>query len=124
MKIRHILLTLALTTLTLVATGASAQFSVLYDFGSHSGDPSKPNYSGTIAQGRDGNLYSTGPDGGSCCGAVFQITPAGKLKVLHSFTGSGNDGAFPQGGVTLGTDGNFYGTTYEGGSVTAGVSSG
>ncbi|HET6177360.1 MAG TPA: choice-of-anchor tandem repeat GloVer-containing protein [Candidatus Sulfotelmatobacter sp.] len=122
MKIRHLLLTLALTTLTLVATGASAQFSVLYDFGSNSGDPSKPNYSGMIAQGRDGNLYSTGPDGGgSCCGAVFQITPAGKLKAIHSFSGSGNDGAFPQGGVTLGTDGNFYGTTYEGGSATAGV---
>jgi uncharacterized repeat protein (TIGR03803 family) len=96
-------------------------FSVLYNFGSNSGDPSKPAYSGIIAQGRDGNLYSTAPAGGTCCGAVFQITPAGKLKIIHSFTGSNNDGAFPQGGVTLGSDGNFYGTTYEGGSVTAGA---
>jgi uncharacterized repeat protein (TIGR03803 family) len=96
-------------------------FSVLYNFGSNSGDPSKPAYSGIIAQGRDGNLYSTAPAGGTCCGAVFQITPAGKLKVIHNFTGSNNDGAFPQGGVTLGSDGNFYGTAYQGGSVTAGA---
>jgi len=63
-------------------------FSVLYDFGSNSGDPSKPAYSGIVAQGRDGNLYSTAPAGGTCCGAVFQITPAGKLKNIHNFTGS------------------------------------
>src|SRR5579864_865699 len=96
-------------------------FSVLYNFGSNSGDPYKPAYSGIIAQGRDGNLYSTAPGGGTCCGALFQITPAGKLKNIHNFTGNNNDGAFPQGGVTLGSDGNFYGTTYEGGSVTAGA---
>ena len=106
----------------IAAAGLQAQtFSVLYDFGSNSGDPSSPSYSGIAAQGRDGNLYSTAPKGGTCCGAAFQITPAGKLKVIHNFTGSNNDGAFPQGGVTLGTDGNFYGTTYEGGTVTAGA---
>ena len=109
--------------LALIAVaGLQAQtFSVLYDFGSNSGDPSSPSYSGIAAQGRDGNLYSTAPKGGTCCGAVFQITPAGKLKVIHNFTGSNNDGAFPQSGLTLGTDGNFYGTTYEGGTVTAGA---
>jgi uncharacterized repeat protein (TIGR03803 family) len=106
----------------IAAAGLQAQtFSVLYNFGSNSGDPYGPSYSGIVAQGRDGNLYSTAPGGGTCCGAVFQITPAGKLKNIHNFTGSNNDGAFPQGGVTLGTDGNFYGTTYEGGSVTAGA---
>jgi uncharacterized repeat protein (TIGR03803 family) len=111
-------------TLVLVIAAGVVQaqtFSVLYNFGSNSGDPYSPSYSGIVAQGRDGNLYSTAPKGGTCCGAVFQITPAGKLKNIHNFTGSNNDGAFPQGGVTLGTDGNFYGTTYEGGSVTAGA---
>jgi uncharacterized repeat protein (TIGR03803 family) len=106
----------------IAATGLQAQtFSVLYNFGSNSGDPYGPSYSGIVAQGRDGNLYSTAPKGGTCCGAAFQITPAGTLKIIHNFTGSANDGAFPQGGVTLGTDGNFYGTTYEGGSATAGA---
>jgi uncharacterized repeat protein (TIGR03803 family) len=113
-----------LVTLVLVIAAGVVQaqtFSVLYNFGSNSGDPSRPAYSGIVAQGRDGNLYSTAPAGGTCCGALFQITPAGKLKNIHNFTGNNNDGAFPQGGVTLGTDGNFYGTTYEGGSVTAGA---
>ncbi len=96
-------------------------FSVLYNFGSNTGDPSSPSYSGIVTQGRDGNLYSTAPKGGTCCGAAFQITPAGTLKNIHNFTGNNDDGAFPQGGLTLGTDGNFYGTTYEGGSVTAGA---
>ena len=108
--------------LVIAASVVQAQtFSVLYNFGSNTGDPSRPAYSGIVAQGRDGNLYSTAPAGGTCCGAVFQITPAGKLKNIHNFNGSNDDGAFPQGGVTLGTDGNFYGTTYEGGSVTAGA---
>ena len=121
-KIRLILPALLVLAVVVANATAHAQgFSVLYNFGSNSGDPFKPAYSGIIAQGRDGNLYSTAPGGGTCCGAVFQITPAGKLKILHNFTGSNNDGAFPQGGVTLGTDGNFYGTTYEGGSVTAGA---
>jgi uncharacterized repeat protein (TIGR03803 family) len=121
-KIR--LIPLALLVLAVVVANATAHaqgFSVLYNFGSNSGDPIKPAYSGIIAQGRDGNLYSTAPAGGTCCGAVFQITPAGKLKVLHNFNGSNNDGAFPQGGLTLGTDGNLYGTTYEGGSTTTGA---
>ncbi len=78
-------------TLVLVIAAGDVQaqtFFVLYDFGSNSDDPSKPAYSGIIAQGRDGNLYSTAPDGGTCCGAVFQITPAGTLKNIHNFTGS------------------------------------
>jgi len=121
-KIRPILPALLVLAVVVTSAAAHAQgFSVLYNFGSNNGDPSAPAYSGIIAQGRDGNLYSTAPAGGTCCGAVFQITAAGTLKNIHNFTGSNNDGAFPQGGVTLGSDGNFYGTTYEGGSVTAGT---
>ena len=45
---------------------AQAQtFSVLYNFGGKSGDPTSPQYPGLVAQGRDGNLYSTGTDGGT-----------------------------------------------------------
>ena len=69
-----------LLVLAVIAANATAHaqgFSVLYNFGSNSGDPYKPAYSGIIAQGRDGNLYSTAPGGGTCCGALFQITPAG-----------------------------------------------
>jgi uncharacterized repeat protein (TIGR03803 family) len=87
-------------------------FSVLYNFGSHNGDPWNPQWSGIIAQGQDGNLYSTAPQDGD--GSVFSISPGGTLKVVYAFSG-GSDGLSPSGGLSLGTDGNFYGTTSGGG---------
>src|SRR5882724_5364316 len=102
------------------ATAASAQtFTVLHSFGSTAGEPYQPGYPGAVAQGRDGNLYSTTTGGGHGVGTVFKITPAGKLTELYGF--SGPDGSYPNGGVTVGTDGNFYGTTYEGGSFSIGT---
>ena len=106
--------------LLVFAAAASAQtFTVLYDFGSTAGDPQEPGYPGAIAQGRDGNMYTTTTSGGHGVGTVFKITPAGKVTELYAF--SGPDGSYPNGGVTLGTDGNFYGTTYEGGSFSTGT---
>ena len=98
---------LTLTLLLPLAISARAQFSVLYNLGSHLGDPADPNSAGIIAQGRDGNLYSTTFGGGVGYGAVFKMTPAGKLTTLYRFTG-GTDGGSPLGGLTLGTGGNFY----------------
>jgi uncharacterized repeat protein (TIGR03803 family) len=111
-------------TLVMLASVASAQtLSVLYNFGSASGDPLNPAYIGAVTQGQDGNLYSTAPhggiDNGVCCGAVFKITPAGNLSTLYNFSG-GADGSEPQSGLTLGTDGNFYGTTLFGGAGNVG----
>lgn len=89
-------------------------FSALYNFGSQPNDPFNPFYAGIIAQGRDGNLYS-GANGGSIgAGDLFKISPAGTLTTLYSFYNTG-DGNSPYGGLTLGTDGNFYGTSYSGG---------
>jgi uncharacterized repeat protein (TIGR03803 family) len=105
----------ALLALLAAGTGAHAQtFSVLYNFGSRPRDPQNPNV-GLIAQGRDGNLYSTTPYGGvHSKGAVFTIAPTGRLSLLHSFAGT--DGSVPQSGLSLGTNGNFYGTTMSGGT--------
>jgi len=97
--------------MTAVSAPAGAQtYTDLYNFGSNSGDPLNPQAPGIIAQGRDGNLYSTTPNGGANgVGAVFRITPDGTLTVLYSFDEA--HGVQPYGGLTLGTDGNFYGTT-------------
>jgi uncharacterized repeat protein (TIGR03803 family) len=88
-------------------------YSVVYNFGSQSGDPFGHTNSGIIAQGRDGNLYSGSAGGRFVNGANFMVTPTGALTTLYSFTNSA-DGSLPYGGLTLGTDGNFYGTAYSG----------
>lgn len=58
----------------------------------------------------NGNLFGTTVVGGdSGEGIIFKITPAHQFVVLHSFTyGAESDS---MAGLTLGNDGNFYGTT-------------
>lgn len=99
------------------ALGNAQTFSVLYNFGSMSGDPVNPQPA-LIAQGLDGNLYSTTESGGTNGnGTVFAITPDGVLRVIYGSFDVGTSGAFPTGGLTLGTDGNFYGVNQTGGSI-------
>jgi uncharacterized repeat protein (TIGR03803 family) len=51
---------------------------------------------------------------------VFKLTPAGVETLLHSF-GAGTDGTLPKSNLIQASDGNFYGTTYSGGTVGAGT---
>jgi uncharacterized repeat protein (TIGR03803 family) len=80
-------------------------------------------YPDGLILGSDGNLYGTTQGGGtfqgsacatSGCGTVFRITPSGTLTTLHVFSGT-SDGSVPL-GVTQAIDGNFYGTTFSGGT--------
>jgi len=80
-----------------------------------------------LTLGPDGNFYgSTGYGGNtnlnnsSGYGTVFQVTTNGTLTTLYSFIG-GSDGGLPESALTLGRDGNFYGTTYSGGSSNLGT---
>ena len=57
----------------------------------------------------------TNAGGVSNVGTVFQVSPRGKEKVLHVFSG-GTDGGSPVAGLTIDTAGNLYGTTTAGGS--------
>jgi len=111
-------LTLLILALGLVAAHGQ-NYKDLYNFGDASGDPLNPQYAGLVAQGQDGNMYSTSPAGGSGMGTVFKVTLKGVVSVIHNFDGT--HGRTPYGGLTLGTDGNFYGTTSLGGSNNLGV---
>ena len=84
-------------------------YKVLYTFGNVSLDPIQPGGIAAIAQGRDGNLYTTSTDGGvGNVGTLFNV-PSGTMTLVFSFNyNPGND---PMSGVTLGSDGNYYGTT-------------
>ncbi|HWO30800.1 MAG TPA: choice-of-anchor tandem repeat GloVer-containing protein, partial [Candidatus Acidoferrum sp.] len=126
---KFFMMMLVLVMVFMAASTASAQTIVLlHTFDTEDAfdptpiiEPGSPRFSGVIAQGRDGNLYSATPAGGTGGGAIYQITPAGALGWVISFSGSGPDGVEAVGGLTLGTDGNFYGTTISGGASNLGT---
>jgi uncharacterized repeat protein (TIGR03803 family) len=75
-----------------------------------------------LVQGTDGNFYGTTYYGGSQNdGTVFEITSTGTLTTLHSFDASGSDGSIPVSGLVQHTDGDFYGTTLNGGTSKVGT---
>lgn len=94
----------------------SGIFTTLYSFGSSSKDGRNPEAG--VIQGSDGFLYGTTEFGGLYDGGtVFKLSLSGQETVLHSFSFSSDDtdGYRPVAPLVQGTDGNFYGTTSEGG---------
>ena len=79
-----------------------------------------------LITGSDGNMYGNTRAGGpNNNGTVFQITTSGSLTTLYTFSaltnGTNSDGANPQSGLIQGNDGNYYGTTQNGGAYSAGT---
>jgi len=71
-----------------------------------------------LIQATDGNFYGVTQGGGTNgVGTFFRLTTEGVETVLYSFAGGTADGAYPW-GLIQGSDGNFYGTTKEGGVQT------
>jgi uncharacterized repeat protein (TIGR03803 family) len=91
----------------------SGVYSVLHTF---AGSDGQYPYYGSLVRDTHGNLYGTTYQGGAHgYGTVFKLTTGGVESILHSFSG-GHDGAFPLGGLVEDSSGNFYGTTYQGGT--------
>ncbi|HZQ21801.1 MAG TPA: choice-of-anchor tandem repeat GloVer-containing protein [Terriglobales bacterium] len=93
---------------------AAQTFTNVYSF---SGADGANPYAGLV-QGPDGNLYGTTIDGGANgSGNVFRITTSGKLTSLYDFCAQANcaDGQYPVSTLVMGRDGDFYGTTQNGG---------
>jgi uncharacterized repeat protein (TIGR03803 family) len=77
-----------------------------------------------LVQATNGNLYGTTYYGGAKnSGELFEISPGGTLTTLHSFCSKSGctDGEYTYAVPIQGTDGNFYGTTYLGGSKQLGT---
>jgi uncharacterized repeat protein (TIGR03803 family) len=77
-----------------------------------------------ITLASDGNFYGTSSAGGvKNNGTIFRVSLTGEYTVLHTFCSLKNctDGMYSLFPPIQGIDGNFYGTTYEGGSQQAGV---
>jgi uncharacterized repeat protein (TIGR03803 family) len=75
-----------------------------------------------LVQGSDGKLYGTTTSGGvNGGGTVFRLTTNGTLTSLVSFSYSYVGGYYPEAGLALGADGNFYGSTRYGGNDGSGT---
>jgi uncharacterized repeat protein (TIGR03803 family) len=101
--------------LVLTAFGAQAAvvLTTLYSFTGGS-DGIGPD--AALVQGSDGSFYGTTSQGGTNdAGTLFKISTNGAYTSLYSF-GVGNDGDFPAAGLVQESDGDFYGTTSQGGT--------
>jgi len=100
--------------------------TIVYQFGVGNSNVNPDQPASTLVQGPDGTFYgvtygTTGNTTGG--GVVFALSTQGVLSILHYF-GDGtvpSDGMHPQGNLVLGTDGNLYGTTHDGGTAGNGV---
>jgi uncharacterized repeat protein (TIGR03803 family) len=93
-------------------------FGVVYAF-TGTTDGASP-YAGLL-RASDGSFYGTSAGGGvSGAGTIFRVWTDGTFAVVYAFTGA-DDGGSPYAGLVQGSDGNFYGTTYAGGSSGAGT---
>jgi uncharacterized repeat protein (TIGR03803 family) len=105
----------SLAVLLLLASASPAQtVSVVYTF---DGSNASQDPEGAPVQGRDGKLYGTTI--GLTYGSIFRLTTSGHLDQLFALNGT--DGSYPNSGVTLASDGNFYGTAAFDGSENEGV---
>jgi uncharacterized repeat protein (TIGR03803 family) len=99
------------------------EFAILHNFCcANGGYPVGP-----LVQTTDGNLYGEALAGGlsnrmECgvigCGTIFRMTPEGWFRTIYSFCAGEHScpsGSWPTGGLTLGSDGNLYGITLNGG---------
>ena len=107
--------------------GVSAVFSItntglVTSLGEFIGGAGGGSAIGGLTEGKDGNYYGTTYSGGSITidgttisneGTVFQITPAGTITTIYTFTG-GDDGGNPTGKLARPGDGYLYGTTTTG----------
>jgi uncharacterized repeat protein (TIGR03803 family) len=99
---------------TVFRISLSGSYSNLYSFQGPTNDGYGPGVG--LTRGNDGNLYGVTMGGGAGnFGTVFRFSTNGTETMLYSFAGSTNDGYEPLSALILGSDGNFYGTTFFGG---------
>ena len=95
-------------------------YAVVHDFDS---DREGANPYASLTLATDGYFYGVLKAGGEFGkGAVFRMTPAGEVTIVHAFSGGANDGEYPNDGPLLqANDGNLYGVTLYGGANYGGV---
>ena len=98
-----------------------SSFSTLHTFDFTNGYYNGAYLNSSLVKGDDGNFYGTTvTDDPYGAGTVFKISPDGStFSTLHGF--AGDDGAAPYAALIQACDGNFYGTTQQGGAYYSGT---
>jgi uncharacterized repeat protein (TIGR03803 family) len=108
---------------TVFRISTSGTFAIIHSFAGSDGE----NPEGTLVVGANGELYGTTLTGGaSNRGTIYRISTSGTFTSVYSFPALGafnangvatnTAGANPRSALLLSTDGNFYGTAYQGGA--------
>jgi len=111
---------------TVFGISYAGKLKKIYDFCSQPNCADGAIPQGSLVQAANGNFYGVTNRGGTStycsvsygCGTVFELTPQGALTTLYNFCSQPDcaDGYAPAAGLTLGSDGNFYGTTIQAGA--------
>lgn len=104
---------------TIFRVSAAGVRTILYSFtgGVDGAEPVRG-----VVQANDSNFYGIARVGGPAGGGVlYRLTPQGALTALYPFTLDGVNPYNSYGGLTLGSDGNLYGVTYQGGASGVGT---
>ncbi len=109
---------------TVFEVSPTGEYKTLYSFCAQSNCPDGEYPPAALAKGSNGHFYGVTQEGGANgYGTVFEITPSGTLTTLYNFCAQPNcsDGGLPQGGLLQARNGNFYGTTTQGGTAGLGT---
>ena len=99
------------------------KLTTLYSFCPAGGSCTDGEYPVGLVQASNGNFYGATSNGGSTGGGtIFEISSAGKFKLLYTLCSKSNcaDGSYPLSGPMQASNGNLYGTTNTGGAHRAG----
>lgn len=106
---------------------SSGAYSTVLSLAPADGNPagSAPGSGAKLVLGSDGNFYGADAGPTDTSGSIFRITPGGVFTTLYTFSpttgGINSDGATPYSRLMQASDGNFYGTTYSGGTYGGGT---
>lgn len=118
---RHLLFACTLLVVFAAIPLHAQMFQDLYDFNCSTGG-CLPSDNGSLTQGKDGNLYGTTFEGGSAgVGTIFMVTPTTPAVYTDLWEFDGVTAGYPSAALTLASDGNFYGTTFGGGTYNLGT---
>jgi uncharacterized repeat protein (TIGR03803 family) len=96
---------------TVYSITTKGKIKILYSFNDVIDSTTGTNPNAGVIQGADGNFYGVTFSGGiSGEGTIFKMTPKGKVTFMHNFNVGTDNAGYPVWPLTLGSDGNLYGS--------------